>query len=106
MRVPPPSTPFPYTTLFRSNEDELVLPSVTFSNFAVVGDGVYFIPAVDSDGRWTVHYLSFRTWRSSPILRLTGQVREGLAVSPDGRSLLFTQLDDEKSDLMLVDVFR
>src|SRR5689334_24034022 len=75
MRVPPPSTPFPYTTLFRSNEDELVLPSVTFSNFAVVGDGVYFIPAVDSDGRWTVHYLSFRTWRSSPILRLTGHVR-------------------------------
>jgi Tol biopolymer transport system component len=86
-------------------EDELVLPSVTFSNFAVARDGVYFIPIIDSEGGWTIHFLSLRTSKSTPILRLTGQVSEGLAVSPDGRSLLYTQLDEQKSDLMLINSF-
>jgi hypothetical protein len=86
-------------------EDELVLPSVTFSNFAVVRDGVYFIPIIDSEGGWTIQFLSFLTLKSSPILHLRGQVSEGLAVSPDRRSLLYTQLDEQKSDLMLINSF-
>jgi hypothetical protein len=53
-----------------------------------------------------VFFFNFRTGKISPIVRLSGRVSEGLAVSRDGRSLLFTQIDEQRSDLMLVEGFR
>ena len=82
-----------------------VLASVTFYNFAVVRDGIYFIPRADADGQHSVHFLSFTTGRSRPVVALTGAVVPGLSVSPDGRTILFSQIDERRSDLMLVENF-
>ena len=40
------------------------------------------------------------------ILNIEKPAFVGMAVSPDGRRLLFSQLDREESDLMLVDNFK
>jgi Tol biopolymer transport system component len=85
-------------------EETLVLPSVTFLNFAVARDGIYYIPRADSQGRYSLRFLSFATNLSQPVLPLSG-IGVGLAASPDGRSLLYTQRDEPKSDLMLVPHF-
>jgi hypothetical protein len=85
-------------------EETLVLPSVTFLNFAVTREGIYFIPRADSRGRYSLQFHSFATQVSQPILSLNA-IGVGLAVSPDGRSLLYTQRDEPKSDLMLVQHF-
>ena len=85
-------------------EETLVLPSVTFLNFTVAKDGIYFIPRADSRGRYSLQFYSFATQVSQPMLSSSG-IGVGLAVSPDGRSLLYTQRDDPKSDLMLVQHF-
>ena len=90
----------------RDGLDELVLPSVTFRNAAITADGIYFIPRADSQGRFAVHFYDFRTLQSSPVLPMTGRPSEGLAVSPDSRVLLYTQIDAQKSDLMLIEHFR
>jgi Tol biopolymer transport system component/DNA-binding winged helix-turn-helix (wHTH) protein len=90
----------------RDGLDELVLPSVTFRNAAITADGIYFIPRADSQGRFAVHFYDFRTRQSSPVLSMTGRPSEGLAVSPDSRVLLYTQIDAQRSDLMLIDHFR
>ncbi len=87
-------------------QDESVLPSVTFWNVAFVREGIYFIPRADSEGHYSVCFYNFRTRQTSPVIGLTGRVSEGLAVSPDGRTLLFTQVDEQRSDLMLIDAFR
>jgi Tol biopolymer transport system component len=90
----------------RDGLDELVLPSVTFRNAAITADGIYFIPRADSQGRFAVHFYDFRTVQSTVVLPMTARPSEGLAVSPDGRVLLYSQNDGQKSDLMLIEHFR
>ncbi|HEY3840972.1 MAG TPA: hypothetical protein VGL72_30590 [Bryobacteraceae bacterium] len=87
-------------------QDEPVLPSVTFWNVALSPDGIYYIPRADSEGHHSVYFFDLQTGKSSLITRLSGMVSEGLAVSPDGHSLLFSQIDEQRSDLMLVEHLR
>ena len=90
----------------QGGEETQVLESVTFQNFAVVNEGIYFIPGPDREGRYSIQFLDFATGKSWPILRLSGAAERGLAVAPDGRTLLYTQIDQTGSDLMLVENFR
>lgn len=90
----------------RGGEETRVLPSVTFLNFAVAKEGIYFIPRADGEGHYWINFLSFSTLRSWPVVQLTGQVSNGLSVSPDGRMLLYAQTEQPTSDLMLVHNFR
>jgi Tol biopolymer transport system component len=86
--------------------DELILPSVTFWNFTLTSDGIYFIPRADPDGHYSIKFFSFKTGTTFPIARLGGPVGVAIAVSPDRRSLLFSQIDEQRSDLMIVREFR
>jgi Tol biopolymer transport system component len=90
----------------RDGLDELVLPSVTFRNAAITADGIYFIPRADSQGRYAVHFYDFRTLQSTVVLPMTARPSEGMSVSPDGHVLLYSQIDAQKSDLMLIEHFR
>ncbi len=87
-------------------EETEVLPSVTLLNFAITNDGIYFVPRADAQRRFFIHFFSFATTKSLPIAPLSGGWAAGLAVSPDGRALLYSQVDSSGSDLMLVNDFR
>jgi Tol biopolymer transport system component/DNA-binding winged helix-turn-helix (wHTH) protein len=87
-------------------EEVAVLPSITFYNFAMVREGIYFIPRADPEGRYALHFLDFKTAKTWPIVTLSGVATPGLSVSPDGRSVLYSQIDERRSDLMLVENFR
>ena len=87
-------------------EESQVLPSVVFRAFSVVTDGIYFIPAPGADGKSYIQFLSFATGKVKSVAPISGPPHEGLSVSPDGRSLLFSQYDEAGSDLMLVENFK
>ena len=87
-------------------EESQVLPSVVGRAFCLVNDGIYFIPGPGPDGKYSIQFLSFATGKVKTVVPIPGQLGIGLSVSLDGRSLLFSQVDEVGSDLKLVENFR
>ncbi len=83
-----------------------LLDSVDFLEWAVSTDGIYFVARSDTDPRHTIQFFDFKTRSIKPVLVPASRLDVWLAVSPDGRSLLYTQIDESGSDLMLVENFR
>jgi len=81
------------------------LPTLDFvANWDLVQGGVYFFP---QDDMLTLNYFDFSTKKVHPILKVSGGgAFLGLSVSPDGRYVLYSELDDYRSDIMLVENFR
>ena len=82
-----------------------VLKSVITYAFAVVNKGIYFEQS-HRDGI-SVQYLGLATGKVTTIATIRRPVADlGLSVSPDERYILYTQVDQTGSDLMLVENFR
>jgi hypothetical protein len=63
-----------------------------------------FAPFTRPEAR--VEFLSFATGKVTPMLTIPRHAGHGLDISPDGRTLLWAQLDSYTEDLMLVENFR
>lgn len=72
------------------------------SCWTVVRGGIYFVPAADAK---SLQYFDFTARRVRKVFATDKPFVNGLSVSPDGRFILYTQLDAVGSDLMLVDHF-
>jgi Tol biopolymer transport system component len=86
-------------------EESQVLPSVVTRSFSLVNDGIYFIPEAGTDRKFSIQFLSFATAKVKTVTPMSAAPAAGLSVSPDGRFLLFSQVDEAGSDLMLVENF-
>jgi secreted PhoX family phosphatase len=61
----------------------------------------------DENGRSELRLQEFAAGKTRKILTLDQQAAlTGLTVSPDGRTILYGQIDQAGSDLMLVENFR
>lgn len=85
--------------------EELVIDSLYRTNYAVTGQGIYYMSAPGDDGRSQIMFLSFATRKSTLILPI-GYPDYGLALSPDGRYLAYAEADDVTSTAMVVENFR
>jgi tricorn protease-like protein len=54
----------------------------------------------------SLDFLDLSTMKVRPVLRSNRPAMLGLAISPDGRWLLYSQLDAFDADLILVENFR
>ncbi len=97
------------TSLWRvpasGGEEQQMLDSITWLNFVVVPDGIYFAPG-RSVGTPSIQFFSFRSRTSSLVAPIAGTPSLGLSVSPDGRQILYSQTDQQDADLMLLENFR
>lgn len=88
-------------------EETLVLEALELGFWGcwdLAGGGIYF-----GTSRPSIDFLSFATGRVKQVARLEAQFRlwtPGLSLSPDGRSILYTQFERPNSDITLVENFR
>ena len=86
-------------------DETLVVPGIkSYRTFAVGRRGVYYASRGTGHDSISVH--EFATGRSRLLLELSRPIAAGLSLSPDERYLLYSQTDDEGSELMLADNFR
>ncbi len=87
--------------------EEQILESIHESGaFAVVDRGVYFVQKSHPTGGASIQFLDFAGGKTRTIIASDRPIVTGLTVSPDGRTILYTQVDREDSDLMLLENFR
>jgi Tol biopolymer transport system component len=85
-----------------------VLDQVYQGNWAILNHGIYFARPQPQSGP-AIKFFNFATRQITQIGLLEKRLIQGppaLAVSPDGRWLLYAQLDQSGSDVMLVESFR
>jgi Tol biopolymer transport system component/DNA-binding winged helix-turn-helix (wHTH) protein len=73
-----------------------------FDLWSLTPGGIYFVPA---EAPRSVSYFDFATRHVHPIFEIDKDFGFGLSVSPDGRWLLYSQVGDVNSDIMLVEHF-
>jgi hypothetical protein len=88
-------------------EESEVLPAVAAlgTAFALGKQGIYFIrPAGQGSGQ-ELAFLDFANSQVTSLVTIPRAVTFGLALSPDERLILYSQIDQVGSDLMLVENF-
>jgi len=84
-------------------EETLVLPSVIYTNFAIMEDGIYYVTKTEQG--FAIEFLNFPTGKSD-IVAPIGKGYVGFSVSPDRKWILFAQSNPAGSELVLVEGFR
>jgi Tol biopolymer transport system component/DNA-binding winged helix-turn-helix (wHTH) protein len=86
------------------------------TQWTVAPKGIYFVPGMGVSGRsyafgrradaaHSVRYFDFATKQVRQVFEAERVFNDGLSVSSDGRWILYTQEDQESSDIMVVDHF-
>jgi Tol biopolymer transport system component len=88
-------------------EEVKVLDSVHSTGLWTMGkEAIYFFTQPDERGRSDIRFYELATGKIKKILTIERRVDTHIAVSPNGLTILYPQLDQVGSDLMLVENFR
>jgi len=96
-----------WRTPVQGGEETIVLESVhTVGQWTLAEHGIYFFRTADDKGHSDMCLYEFATGKTRTIITIEKSISFGIAPSPDGHSILYAQLDEAGSDLMLVENFR
>lgn len=93
-----------------NGEETLFLPDIGYKNWGnwmLASDGVYFVRYAGWRKASVVYY-NFTTQTTDTLTTIKGNLvlrRPGLAVSPNGMTVLYTQVDRSSGDIMMIDGF-
>jgi len=80
------------------------LPPISHQGlWTVVPGGIYFVPV---DAPQSLRYFDFATKKIRQIFEAPKNFGTGLSVSPGGHWILYSQADEDNTDIMLVDHFQ
>jgi integrase len=74
--------------------------------FEVSEDGIYYIGRPQPDRQHPIQFYKFSTNTSSLLTKVGGPLQQGLSVSPDRKTILFSKNASIGADLMLIENFR
>lgn len=96
-----------WRTSVDGNQETKVLDSVHSEGQWTVGkQGIFFFRTPDKMGHSDICVYEFASGHIRKVLTIQMPVNNHIAVSPDGRTILYPQSDESGSVLMLVDNFR
>jgi Tol biopolymer transport system component len=72
----------------------------------VAEQGIYFFRTPDEKGHSGLCLYEFATEKTRTIVTIEKSISYTIGPSPDGRTILYSQVDAASSDLMLVENFR
>jgi Tol biopolymer transport system component/DNA-binding winged helix-turn-helix (wHTH) protein len=79
------------------------MPNVVFERqWAVASDGIYYVP---QSAPQALFFYNFATGHIRELFKADRDLGGGISVSPDGRYMLYSQLDENTSNIMLVSNF-
>ena len=87
-------------------EESQIIPSVDWRAFVVTDRGIYFMGPGEHVSGAVLRFYSFRSGLTENIATIPHKLSAGLTVSPDRRSVLYSQYDQASSDLMMIENFR
>jgi Tol biopolymer transport system component len=86
-------------------ESKIVANTVGFECFAMGRRGIYFERGGVASG-FTISFISFSDHVVRDLVTINAPVGDGITVSPDERSIVYSQIDHSGSDLFLVENFK
>jgi Tol biopolymer transport system component len=86
-------------------ESKIVPNTVGFACFTMGKRGMYFERGAEAPG-FTISYMSFSDHVVRDLVTINAPVGDGLTVSPDERSIVYSQIDHSGSDLFIVENFK
>jgi Tol biopolymer transport system component len=89
----------------RGGTEKLLLESVIQRAFVVFEDGIYYVPKAGPEGSSSVNLYEFATGKVHEIARINLDVFEGMTVSPDRKTILFSALNRTGSNVMVAENF-
>lgn len=102
----PELAPEVWTTSANGGEETAVIKNAAgYSTIAMARDGLYYLSSMTARGA-QLDFYKFADGASRALATIDRPVHRFLSSSANGRSVLYTQVDREDSDLMLVDPFR
>ena len=99
------------TTIWRlsldSGDDVQIVDGLSYPDNFIVGDrGIYFLAVGDTPTNTSIDFFEFSTSKRTTVAKVGKPWGSGIALSPDQRWLLFATIDQDGSNLMLVDPVR
>ena len=86
-------------------EERQILPYVYYKAFFVTKDGIYYFGARGDDGLYPLEFCGLDGAKSRLLERIGGRLVQGLAVSPDGKSILVSRSVGVGSDVVMIENF-
>ena len=86
-------------------ESKIVPNTVGFECFAMGKRGLYFERGGVASG-FTISFMSFSDHVVRDVVTINAPVGDGITISPDERSIVYSQIDHSGSDLLLVENFK
>ena len=70
--------------------------------WTLVHDGIYFTP---QNSPRSICFFDFPTRKTREIFKADKDLDEGMSISPDGRYMLYSQIDESNANIMMVNYF-
>jgi len=86
-------------------EERQVLDSVFLLSFSIAENGIYHVVNRGTPFGFEIRFLDFATGKDHVLYTSDLLPAQGLTVSPDGRTILYSALAAYNADLMLVENF-